>query len=159
MTSPLDIVPEELAPQFSRTRVMTSPYQNNEDTTSDLVSSVPESDYNSREILEAFDRTDYDSALAKAMPHALSGNPDAQCTVALMYEFGFGVQRDVLEAERWLLRASDQDSALAWNHLGFLYASKRDELKHRWVYAHRCWERARELGFFRSHPNPATRFW
>jgi hypothetical protein len=38
--------------------------------------------------------------MTNAMPHALAGSPDAQCTIALLYEAGWGVQRDFLEAER-----------------------------------------------------------
>ena len=69
--------------------------------------------YNPDEIMDAVQRADYGLVLEKAMPHALAGNPDAQCTIALMYECGLGIQRDFLEAERWLLRATQQNSALA----------------------------------------------
>jgi len=44
------------------------------------------------------------SYLENATPHAVAGNTDAQCTIASMYQCGFGVQRDFLEAERWLLK-------------------------------------------------------
>jgi TPR repeat protein len=82
-----------------------------------------------------------------AMPHALSGDANAQCTIALLYGAGWGVQRDVLEAERWLLKATAQNSALAWNSLGTLYAVKHTDLEQRWGQARKCWERAKELGF------------
>ncbi len=56
-------------------------------------------EYNWDEISKAIDRADYEFVLKNAMPHALSGNPDAQCMIALLYQAGWGVQRDVLEAK------------------------------------------------------------
>lgn len=109
--------------------------------------------YNSEEILKAMGRADYEFVLKNAMPHALSGNPDAQCTIGLLYEVGWGVKRDLLEAERWLLRATAQNSALAWHNLGTLYATKYPDLKQRWGEAQECWERAKELGFDCDAPN------
>jgi len=59
--------------------------------------------YIPKDALEAFEREDYELVLRLAMPHAIEGNSDAQTTVALLYQCGLGVNRDVLEAERWLL--------------------------------------------------------
>ena len=110
--------------------------------------------YDGDEILKALQSADYKFVLEKAMPQALAGNADAQCTIALMYESGFGVERDVVEAERWLLQAAKQNSALAWNNLGTLYATKHPELRSRWDEAQECWKRAAELGFDCAHPYP-----
>ena len=89
--------------------------------------------YNSDEILRAIERADYEFVLKNAMLHALSGNVDALCTIALLYEAGWGVQKDFLEAERWLLKAAAQNSALAWHNLGTLYALKHPGLEQRWA--------------------------
>jgi TPR repeat protein len=62
----------------------------------------------------------------------------------------------VVEAERWLLQAASQNSALAWNNLGTLYAMRHQELKNRWDDAQDCWKRASELGFDCAHPYPPT---
>jgi TPR repeat protein len=110
--------------------------------------------YNSDEILRAIAHADYEFVLKNAMPHALAGNADAQCTIALLYESGWGVERDFLEAERWLLKAAAQNSALAWNNLGTLYAVKQPGLEQRWGEARQCWERAKELGFDCGEPYP-----
>ena len=110
--------------------------------------------YNPGEILNAFQRTEYKLVLERAMPHAIAGNADAQCTIALMYENGLGVERNVVEAERWLVKAANENSALAWNNLGTLYASKHPELEDRWAGAQLCWEKAAELGFTCAHPYP-----
>ena len=48
--------------------------------------------YNSDEILDAIERADYEFVLKNAMPYALAGNSDAQCTIALLYEAGWGVK-------------------------------------------------------------------
>lgn len=58
-----------------------------------------------------------------------------------IYSFGFGVVSDVDEAERWLLKAAEQDHPLAWNNLGTLFQD-RDKERSRG-----CYRRAVELGF------------
>lgn len=115
---------------------------------------MPLPNYNPDEIMDAFERREYEFVLENAMPHALAGNPDAQCTIALMYECGFGVQRDFVEAEQWLLKATKQNSPLAWHNLGTLYAMKHPGLEQRWSDARKCWERAAELGFKCGEPYP-----
>jgi TPR repeat protein len=117
---------------------------------------MPPPTYNPDEILTALRSADYTFVLEKAMPQAIAGNADAQCTLALMYEGGLGVERNVVEAERWLLQATKQNSALAWNNLGTLYATKHPELKSRWSNAQECWKRAAELGFDCAHPYPPS---
>ena len=54
--------------------------------------------YSPDDVLDAFERKEYDVVLRLAMPHASEGNSEAQTTVALLYQCGLGVQRDVLEA-------------------------------------------------------------
>src|SRR6267378_6030913 len=104
--------------------------------------------------LAAFERADYELVLKLAMPYAIKGNSDAQTTAALLYQCGLGVNRDVLEAERWLLMAAERDNPVAWNNLGSLYASKVPELRHRWDAAQGCYERAKELGLKVAEPYP-----
>ena len=52
---------------------------------------------------------------------AEEGYPTAQCAVGLKYRFGFGVKEDMKEAEKWLLRASEQGDVNAQRHLADLY--------------------------------------
>lgn len=61
---------------------------------------MPFSEYNADAAFEAFARQDYETVLKLASPHAVAGNPDAQCMVAILHQCGFGVERNVLEAER-----------------------------------------------------------
>ena len=104
--------------------------------------------------LDAFERQEYELVLTLVLPAAMDGNSDAQTTVALLYQCGFGVNRDVLEAERWLLIAAEGGNPVAWNNLGSLYASKVPELRHRWDTAQECYEGAKELGLKVAVPYP-----
>jgi uncharacterized protein len=110
--------------------------------------------YEPEPVLDAFERREYKTILRMALPYAQAGNPDAQCTVALLYECGLGVEQDVLEAERWLLKATEQNSPLAWHNLGSLYFLQLPELEERWGEGRKCWERAKELGFEYAEPYP-----
>jgi len=69
-------------------------------------------EYDLHDALEAFEREDYDSVLKLVMPYAAAGNSDAQTMLAVLYQSGFGVERNILEAERWLVRAAAQDNAV-----------------------------------------------
>jgi uncharacterized protein len=112
------------------------------------------SDYDPIEAQEAFRRGDYDLVLRLTMPHAMRGNSDAQTDLSLLYQAGFGVDRDVLEAERWLLKAAEQHNPVAWNNLGTLYALQLPELRHRWNDAIKCYQKAKELGLNVAEPYP-----
>jgi len=115
------------------------------------------SKYQAEAAMEAFEKTDYESVRKLALPHATVGDPDAQCMLALLYQCGLAVDRNVLEAERWLLLAAKQDHPLAWNNLGSLYASKLPELKPRWENAWACYQKAKDLGFACAEPYPPRR--
>jgi TPR repeat protein len=65
---------------------------------------------------------DYTEVLRVALPRATTGNSDAQCMISLLEQCGFGVRKDLAEAEPWLLKADKQDRLLAWNNLGSLWA-------------------------------------
>lgn len=54
---------------------------------------------------------------------AESGNPDAQCELAMMYEHGIGVQKDYQQAIRWYSAAADGGSSMAPYKLALLYES------------------------------------
>jgi uncharacterized protein len=111
-------------------------------------------EYDSEAVLSAFQRKEYGSVFRMALPHAQGQNPDAQCTIALLYEAGLGVKKDVLEAERWLLKATEQNSCLAWHNLGTMYAMGHVELKPKWGDVLRCYQKAKDLGFNMGNPYP-----
>lgn len=119
-----------------------------------LLNGIMLPNYNPTPVLEAIKREDYQSAFDMALPYANAGNSVAQVTVAILYEAGLGVGRDVIEAERWLLKAARQNDPVAWNNLGTLYAVKHAELSDRWGDARGCFEKAKELGFNFGEPYP-----
>jgi TPR repeat protein len=113
-----------------------------------------EGTYNSDTAADAFQAKAYDRVLQLALPHAEAGNPDAQCTMSLMYQGGLGVHRDLREAERWLLLATAQDSAAAWNNLGTLYICAGQELSNQHKSPYECFLEAKRLGFVTGDPYP-----
>jgi TPR repeat protein len=115
---------------------------------------VNSTEFNSDEVMDAFERKEYDCVVEMTLPHAIAGNSDAQTQLSLLYQLGLAVKRDVLEAERWLLKAAEQNNAVAWNNLGTLYASQPPELRHHWKDAMECYQRAKELGLNVAEPYP-----
>jgi len=115
---------------------------------------VNSSEFNPDEAMDAFERKDFDLVVELTLPHAIAGNSDAQTQLSLLYQLGLGVSRDVLEAERWLLKAAEQNNPVAWNNLGTLYASHLPELRHHWNDAMECYLRAKELGLNVAEPYP-----
>jgi TPR repeat protein len=102
--------------------------------------------------MQAFTRGDYAHVLRTALPHAITGNSEAQCMVSLLYQNGFGVTKDLAEAERWLLKAAEQDNPVAWNNLGTLYTMGGARLVGGPERAYDCYQRAKELGFDCAKP-------
>ncbi len=51
------------------------------------------------------------------------GDPVAQFSLGVMYDFGEGVPEDDAEAVRWYRKAADQGLAQAQHNLGTLYAN------------------------------------
>src|SRR5580658_2692783 len=110
--------------------------------------------YKADEVMAAFERKEYGLVFSEALPHALAGNSDAQCMISLLYQCGFCVPKDLAKAEEWLLEATAQDNALAWNNLGTLYATGGPGLAHGQEKAHECYVRAKERGFDCADPYP-----
>ena len=119
-----------------------------------LIREVPNQAYNASTVLEAFSRGDYAEVFRSASPFAEAGHPDAQCMLSLLYQCGYGVPQDPASAERWLIRATEQQSALAWNNLGTLYLMGLPGVARNPAKALECYLRARELGFDRADPYP-----
>jgi TPR repeat protein len=111
-------------------------------------------DYNPDQILDAFVRKDYETILHEVLPHAITGNPVAQCSISLLYQCGFGVARDLAKAEEWLLKAAAQNDPVAWNNLGTLYIIGGEGLSRGREAALDCYVRAKELGFACAQPYP-----
>jgi TPR repeat protein len=115
---------------------------------------MTDSSYNADAVMSAFERKDYASVLRDALPHANAGNAAAQCMISLLYQCGFGVPLDLAKAEEWLLKATVQNDALAWNNLGTLYIVAGGALPHGEGKSRECYLRAKELGFDCAEPYP-----
>ena len=111
-------------------------------------------EYDPEPTLSAFARGEYERVMQLARPYAEAGNSWAQCNVSMLYQFGLGVEKDVLEAERWLLKAAAQDNCVAWNNLGTLYAMCYPELAEHCGETLKCFLKAKELGFNCADPYP-----
>jgi TPR repeat protein len=111
-------------------------------------------EYNYEVALEAFQHKDYKKVLELALPHAIAGDSSAQCMISLLYQCGFGVERDFGKAEEWLIKAAQQNNAVAWNNLGSLYALRASGLSRGPEAATECYQRAKDLGFDCAWPYP-----
>jgi len=88
------------------------------------------------------DKKSYEELWSYALPYAKSGDSNAQCLIAFLHQFGFGVPTDLDEAERWLRYAAHRNNPIAWNNLGTLLVAKGEKEE-----AKRCYQKAVELGF------------
>ncbi len=70
----------------------------------------------------AFDRGDFAQALQLWRPLAEGGHVNAQINLAVMYEHGYGMERDLQRAAAWYLAAARQDSAIGQYNLGLFLA-------------------------------------
>jgi len=66
-------------------------------------------------------QSDYADAFAYWQPLAQQGNPEAQYTLALMYDLGQGTEKNPEQAITWLRKAAGQDFAAARYTLGTKY--------------------------------------
>jgi hypothetical protein len=77
----------------------------------------------------AYDQHEYATALRLWLPLAEQGHRAAQFNVGLIYEKGFGVPQDALEAARWYLMAAQQGEVQAQYNVGVLYETGRGPAK------------------------------
>lgn len=62
-----------------------------------------------------------DTVLARVRPLAEQGNPNAQYNMGVIYDRGYGVERDYAKARKWYLKAAAQGNAKAAHNLGVMY--------------------------------------
>ena len=118
---------------------------------------MDESRYNFELVLDRLSSGDHEGALKDTLPYANAGDSYAQCMMGFLYQVGLGVPRDTGEAERWLLKATEQDNPVAWNNLGSLYlllCCDSECIPETREKARQCYVRAKELGFNCAFPYP-----
>ncbi|SNS34776.1 SPOR domain-containing protein [Sphingopyxis indica] len=79
--------------------------------------------------VDAWQKGDYQSAVAEWRPLALAGDPDAQFNLGQAYKLGRGVPADLAQAESWYRRAAKQGHLQAEDNLGLVLftAGRRQE--------------------------------
>ena len=70
----------------------------------------------------AYERGDYQVALAEFQKSAESGEVDSQFNLGMMYYHGQGAARDYTQAEKWFREAARHDHPQAQFSLGLMYA-------------------------------------
>ena len=88
---------------------------------------------------------DYQGALKIWRPLADQGNPIAQYSIGVLYEFGSGVPQNTVEAAKWYLKAANQEHAAAQWRLGIIYWQGSGVLEDRSA-ALTWWRKSAELG-------------
>jgi len=61
------------------------------------------------------------------------GSAEAQCEIAYMYRYGYGVAKDGAEAAKWYHKAADKGYAKAQYELGYIYRWEGSLLSKDWV--------------------------
>src|ERR1035437_5906403 len=64
----------------------------------------------------AYSQQDYKTALQFWQPLAEQGNANAQYSLGIMYDNGFGVKKDYRQAVEWFRRAAVQGNTAAERH-------------------------------------------
>lgn len=79
--------------------------------------------------VDAWQKGDYQGAVAEWRPLALAGDPDAQFNLGQAYKLGRGVPADLAQAESWYRRAAKQGHLQAEDNLGLVLftAGRRQE--------------------------------
>jgi len=75
---------------------------------------------------DAYDKKDYATALNEWRPLAEQGNSDAQFSLGLMFELGFGVDKNLKIAIEWQLKSALQGYMPALEHLGGIFLKSGD---------------------------------
>lgn len=79
--------------------------------------------------VDAWQRGDYQTAVAEWRPLAIAGDADAQFNLGQAYKLGRGVPTDLVQAEAWYRRAAKQGHLQAEDNLGLVLftANRRQE--------------------------------
>ncbi|MBI1870116.1 MAG: sel1 repeat family protein [Chlamydiae bacterium] len=96
---------------------------------------------------EAIGSEDYVKALRIVRPLAEAENAKAQGYLGFMYQLGLGVNRNGLEAIKWLQKAADQGDGSAAHNLGTIYLGGMPGIPVDQDLAKKWYRKARDLGF------------
>lgn len=97
--------------------------------------------------LKEFDNGNYVRAFAILMPIAESGEAEAQCLIANMYQGGYGVEKNILIATQWYEKSANQGYGVASNNLGEIFFAGEDNISPDREKAIFWYKKAEEQGF------------
>ena len=101
---------------------------------------------------QAFVSKDYERAEAIMRPLAESGHAQAQVTMGILYDNGYGVEKDPATAFNWYLKAAEQGIPIVQHQVAFKYLHgigvKKNQLE-----AARWWEMSAKSGLADSQFN------
>lgn len=104
-------------------------------------------------VLESMEKGDYSNAFELLVPLAQTGNPKAQCNLANLYHFGWGVKVDAEKAIELYHKVAQQNireeylSGLAYQSLATIYITGLPGIQPDVGRAAEFAARAKELGF------------
>ena len=103
--------------------------------------------------LAAYERRDFATAVQLLRPLANAGNAAAQTQLGIMYSNAEGVPYSCAEAQKWYLKAVDQNYAEAKNELGRMYFIGGDGVPMNTTQALTLFRKSAEQGFAGAQNN------
>lgn len=100
----------------------------------------------------AYQAKDYQKALQILQPLAEQGNSQAQAMLGLMYDNGYGVNKDSAEAFKWYLKAAEQGIPVVQHDVGVKYFQGMGVAQN-YQEAAKWWEQAANAGLSDSQFN------
>ncbi len=101
---------------------------------------------------QAYLAKDYELALAILKPLAENGDSQAQITLGVMHDFGYGVDKDATEAMRWYIKAAEQGIPVIQHDVGVKYFEGQG-VKQDYSRAAYWWEQSASSGLVDSQFN------
>lgn len=96
--------------------------------------------------IRAFDKKDYQLAHKLWLPLAEKDIAEAQLFMAVLYRYGFGVDRDPTQSAKWFERSAHNGDVDAQNEVAFIYEQGWG-VKQNPAEAERWYEIVRQQGF------------
>lgn len=93
---------------------------------------------------------EYTQALSLLKPLAEKENAEAQCIIGNIYHLGLSVERNILEAIKWYIKAAENGNAVAANNLAGIYLSGDEGVAVNQAEAYKWFEIARKQGFLHT---------
>ena len=102
--------------------------------------------------VEAYQKSDYATALREFRPLAEQGDADAQNNLGLMYTKGYGVTQDYKEAVKWFRKSAEQGHSKAQYSLGVMYTNG-DGVTQDYKEAVKWYRKSAEQGYAKAQNN------